>query len=245
VTPRLEELKLFRHQQEEKSQGLVEYGLTGQKDDIIETTCKEGRRKDSSKQSNNFRASKKRKTGSGYGGENVEYKRQRSSVGKIIASEAPDREEFDFKNILKAERDTKPGILLSGGSDQEIGEANLSPLKQAVYMDECTAYVSNLAMEANEEHIHQFFNECGGVKAIRLVRNRSNGISRGFAYIDFENEEKLSAALAKNKQKLFGKKISIARSNPNENQRRGSVASGRGERASFGRGGGTITEEKQ
>uniref|UniRef100_A0A0D6R1C0 RRM domain-containing protein n=1 Tax=Araucaria cunninghamii TaxID=56994 RepID=A0A0D6R1C0_ARACU len=249
VTPRLEELRLFQQQQEAKSQGLVESAPTGQKAGFQKsTTDKEEIDKDSSKHLNSVQSSRKRKAGVGYNEENVESKRPKQLAGKGPTSEAPDREDLGLNTIDNPKRDTVPGKLVSRGSDQQTGVANLGPVKQAVYTDECTAFASNLAFEATEEHIRQFFGECGGVKAIRLLRDKYSGKSRGLAYIDFENEEKLFAAVAKNKEKLLGKRISIARSNPKESKRgklqQGTVASSRGGQASSGRGSGTRTEVK-
>ena len=39
-------------------------------------------------------------------------------------------------------------------------------------------------------------------------------LMKGLAYVDFLDEEHLAAAIAKNRQKLIGKKLSIARSDP-------------------------------
>lgn len=43
---------------------------------------------------------------------------------------------------------------------------------------------------------------------------------QGLAYVDFSDDEHLAAAVAKNKQKLLGKKLSIARSDPKHSQKR-------------------------
>ncbi|KAJ6937886.1 hypothetical protein NC652_012239 [Populus alba x Populus x berolinensis] len=43
----------------------------------------------------------------------------------------------------------------------------------------------------------------------------------GLAYVDFVDDEHLAAAITKNKQLLFGKRLSIARSDPKQNRRDG------------------------
>lgn len=45
---------------------------------------------------------------------------------------------------------------------------------------------------------------------------------KGLAYVDFLDDEHLAAALAKNKQKLIGQKLSIARSDPRRGGRESS-----------------------
>ncbi|KAK8946993.1 hypothetical protein KSP39_PZI006981 [Platanthera zijinensis] len=84
------------------------------------------------------------------------------------------------------------------------------------YADKCTAFLSNLSLEANENHIRGFFTDSGGVTSIRLLRERFSGKPRGLAYVDFSDEKHLAAAIAKNKQKLLGKKLSISRSDPTQ-----------------------------
>lgn len=48
-------------------------------------------------------------------------------------------------------------------------------------------------------------------------------MKQGIAYVDFEDEETLAAAVAKNNQKLClrGREVSIARSNPSGGRARG------------------------
>ena len=45
---------------------------------------------------------------------------------------------------------------------------------------------------------------------------------KGLAYVDFLDEEHLAAAIAKNRLKLIGKKLSIARSDPKRGGRESS-----------------------
>ncbi|XP_006659057.1 squamous cell carcinoma antigen recognized by T-cells 3 [Oryza brachyantha] len=91
--------------------------------------------------------------------------------------------------------------------------------KPNFYSDKCTAYVSNIDLTANEEHIRRFFSDVGGVTAIRLLRDKFTKKSRGLAYVDFLDNEHLEAAIRKNKHKLLGKKVSVARSDPSKGKK--------------------------
>ncbi|MED6113486.1 hypothetical protein PIB30_071256 [Stylosanthes scabra] len=91
---------------------------------------------------------------------------------------------------------------------------NLPPKESKTYSDQCTAFISNLNLKANYEHIRNFFSDVGGVVAIRILNDKFTGQSRGLAYVDFVDHEHLSAALAKSKQKLLGKRLSVLRSDP-------------------------------
>lgn len=250
VTPRLKELRLFQQQEETKSQEIVEPSSIGQKDVITKSHTKE---KDtqpaSNKRSNSLQASRKRKTGVGYNDGKDQFKRQKGAQGKGLSYVAPDKEgELGLSNRDDKERDTVSRELVDREANQQTEVANLDSSAKPVYTDQCTVFLSNLSLEVTEEQLRRFFSDTGGVVAIRLLRDRFSGKPRGLAYIDFENEEKLSSAVEKNRQKLLGKRISIARSNPKQSQRersgRGHITGGRGGRALSGRGSGTRTDER-
>lgn len=48
---------------------------------------------------------------------------------------------------------------------------------------------------------------------------------QGLAYVDFSDEEHLVAAIAKDKQKLLGKRLNIARSDPKQGRNKSSTRS--------------------
>ena len=45
-----------------------------------------------------------------------------------------------------------------------------SAAEQQFYKDNCTAFLKNLPFRAEEEQVEQFFEDCGGTKAVRLIR---------------------------------------------------------------------------
>ncbi|KAF0900817.1 hypothetical protein E2562_035314, partial [Oryza meyeriana var. granulata] len=53
--------------------------------------------------------------------------------------------------------------------------------KSNFYSDKCTAYMSNIDLTANEEHIRRFFSDIGGVTAIRLPASGDHGEKAVFA----------------------------------------------------------------
>lgn len=125
------------------------------------------------------------------------------------------------------------------------------PSKPVVFKDECTAFLSNVAFEVTEEDLKVFFSP-SRVKEVRILRERGTARPRGLAYVDFEDEESLTAAIAKNKEELKGRPLSIARSDPKGGRGGGrgpganrggrTSASGRGEgRGGSGRGDSSIT----
>ncbi|KAL2924582.1 Squamous cell carcinoma antigen recognized by T-cells 3 [Bienertia sinuspersici] len=71
---------------------------------------------------------------------------------------------------------------------------------------------------ANYEDLRKFFSDVGGVQSIRILKHRDTGKSRGLAYVDFCDDAHLDAAVAKNRQWLLKKKLSIARSDPSKSK---------------------------
>ncbi|XP_031498749.1 uncharacterized protein LOC116263234 [Nymphaea colorata] len=215
VTPRLEELQLFQIQQEAKHQNHPSLESVERKGENL---------------ANN--TSKKRKTDRGFSAMHPEAKRQKQiSDGKPKSMSKQGR---GFVGTSEHSSELVRPTSANEGSDEEKPREDSKP---SLYIDQCTAFISNLSLDVTEEHLHNFFSEMGGVTAIRLLRDKFTGKSRGLAYVDFTDNEHLEAGIKQNRQKLLGKKVSIARSDPKQSKRSsGSGTSrGRGGRASDGR----------
>ncbi|KAL2609096.1 hypothetical protein R1flu_027669 [Riccia fluitans] len=114
-----------------------------------------------------------------------------------------------------------------GGADQARGKRPKETRK--LYHDECTAFLKNLSFEITEDELREFFSDSCGVKEVRLLWDKFKDQPRGLAYVEFEDEESLAAAVAKDGQELGGRIISIARSAPTKGGRGGgAVWGGRG-----------------
>ncbi|CAJ1963814.1 unnamed protein product [Sphenostylis stenocarpa] len=193
VTPRLEELQLFRIQQESKSAEESERNLKRN-------------------------AREKRKLGSDITEEQSPSKRLRDMGNPRNAPEENKYKDQNTSHVTKVE-----GVNLKNNKmDDTPSGQQFSHEKNKTYSDQCTAFISNIHPTANYEHIRNFFNDVGGIVAIRILHDKFTGKSRGLAYVDFLDDEHLAAAVAKNKQKLIGKKLSIARSDPKRGGRESS-----------------------
>ncbi|KAK9767498.1 Splicing factor, variant 2 [Basidiobolus ranarum] len=73
--------------------------------------------------------------------------------------------------------------------------------------DDFTVFISNLNPETDEVEIAEFFKDCGTVVDVRIVKDKDS-ISKGYAYIEFADEEQAQKAQAKDGQVLNGKEIS-------------------------------------
>ncbi|XP_040581790.1 RNA-binding protein 34 [Lepeophtheirus salmonis] len=73
-------------------------------------------------------------------------------------------------------------------------------------------FVGNLDFSVNEEELRSHFLVCGAVSNIRLVRDKSTGIGKGFGFINFMDSDGVLNALELNHTELKGRKIRVMRS---------------------------------
>jgi nucleolar protein 12 len=74
-----------------------------------------------------------------------------------------------------------------------------------------SAFVSNLPFDVTEEQIRQHFNECGDVKAIRVVHDRFSGLGKGVAFVEFSEKECVEKAIKLNGTTLKEREIRVAK----------------------------------
>ncbi|KAL1222530.1 Pre-mRNA-processing factor 39-1 [Cardamine amara subsp. amara] len=208
VMPRLEELRLIRLQQE----STPVKPPAGLKEHNSQKSTREKRKAGPNVEEESLAKRQKRK---GQKVNEVEVEGQSETVPNTKSVKAENRK--------------------AANSNKEETE-DVKPVKPKVYTDECTAFLSNLSVKVQEEDIHKFFSDVGGVDSIRILLHKDTGKPRGLAYVDFVDDEHLAAAIAKNRKMFLGKKISIARSNPKKGKkefiRRGNEGSGSSKDAS-------------
>lgn len=73
--------------------------------------------------------------------------------------------------------------------------------------------VRGISYEADENDLGNWFEEKGAsVEAVKLLKDRETGRSRGMAFITFEEEEGLRTALGLNNSEHMGRTIFISNS---------------------------------
>jgi RNA recognition motif-containing protein len=71
-------------------------------------------------------------------------------------------------------------------------------------------YVGNLAHSATEDDLQQAFAQYGTVSAVRMVKDRETGRSRGFAFVEMpDNNEAASAIKELNLREISGRSITV------------------------------------
>ncbi|CAI9765278.1 unnamed protein product [Fraxinus pennsylvanica] len=200
VTPRLQELHLFKLQQENQTVGAP----TDERENLVRKNLREKRKPVSSSMDEQSPAKRRKdldqKNNKAYGND--------KGHGRHLAEANEVAQVHDSKADSASTKETK----------------NHSPRKPVIYSDQCTAFISNLSLQATDKDLRSFFNDVGGVGAIRILTDKDKR-PRGLAYVDFSDDAHLAAAVEKNRQSLLGKRLSIARSDPQRG--RGKKTAGR------------------
>ncbi|KAK4739542.1 hypothetical protein R3W88_003239 [Solanum pinnatisectum] len=201
VTPRLEELQLFKLQEAKNVSVSVDDGDNSSRKNVRE----------------------KRKPVSNLIEEQSPAKRHKDKAKNVkITSEDGEGHAKEPVKVNNKKPDVAASKPLSGSKKENKDVASGKPQQ---YNDQCTAFVSNLNLKATHDDLRRFFSDVGGVVAIRILTDKFTGKSRGLAYVDFSDDKHLAAAVAKNKQTLLGKRVSIAKSDP-KGRKKGNAAPG-------------------
>lgn len=96
-------------------------------------------------------------------------------------------------------------------------------------------FVGNLANEVTDEDLRVNFSEAGRVVAVNIIRDKYNGLSKGFGFVEMETEKDAQEAIKMfNGGTLRGKAITVNEARPKKDfgggggQCRGGYGGGRG-----------------
>jgi len=88
-------------------------------------------------------------------------------------------------------------------------------------------YVGNLSFQTEEPQLEQLFSSLGQVASVRLVRDHETGRSRGFGFVEMNDDSQARAACeALNQQEFEGRRLTVNEAKPQE--RRDGGGGGRG-----------------
>ena len=89
-------------------------------------------------------------------------------------------------------------------------------------------YVGNLSYNTDETQLEQLFATLGEVAAVRLVRDRETGRSRGFGFVEMTNDANGRTACDQfNQHELDGRRLTVNEARPQEQRTFGGPASSR------------------
>lgn len=95
-------------------------------------------------------------------------------------------------------------------------------------------YVGNLAFSVTDDELQQAFSSFGNVNSARVVMDKMSGRSKGFGFVEIEDDGAADEAIDKmNGQTIAGRAIRVSEAKPQEPR-----TGGGGGRGGFGGGGG-------
>ena len=95
-------------------------------------------------------------------------------------------------------------------------------------------YVGNLSWSMTDDDLMNLFTEHGSVTSAKILKDKMNGRSKGFGFVEMEDDEAAKTAIAAlNETEVQGRKLIV-----NESQPRQEGSGGGGYKKSFGGGGG-------
>ncbi|NWR16546.1 RBM34 protein, partial [Emberiza fucata] len=74
-----------------------------------------------------------------------------------------------------------------------------------------SVFLGNLSYDIRDDAVREHFQDCGDVVGVRVVRDRTTGLGKGFGYVLFENTDAVHLALKLNNSVLMGRKIRVQR----------------------------------
>jgi cold-inducible RNA-binding protein len=95
-------------------------------------------------------------------------------------------------------------------------------------------YVGNLSYSASEDELRNLFSQYGTVESVAVITDRDTGRSKGFAFVEFANDQEAQAAIsALNGKEMSGRSLSVSPARPKTEG-----GGGGGGRGGYGGGGG-------
>ena len=89
-------------------------------------------------------------------------------------------------------------------------------------------YVGGLPYAVTDQRLEEVFSEHGTIESARVVTDRDTGRSRGFGFVEMENQSEAESAIsALNGTDLDGRTLTVNEARPREN-RSGGYGGGRG-----------------
>lgn len=139
-------------------------------------------------------------------GENADKKLEGRENGDMEISRSSDGEQAKPETITHDKEGLKPLTAKSEG-DGVRGSRGTGEVEPK------TIFINNLAFNVSEVDLRQEFEFAGKINEVRMPR-RSDGASKGIAYVQFEKDEYVETALSKHMKPIKGRAAWVRRSKP-------------------------------
>jgi RNA recognition motif-containing protein len=99
--------------------------------------------------------------------------------------------------------------------------------------------VSGLSYRISDDDLRQLFEEYGAIKSAKVITDRETGRSRGFGFVEMDNDDEAKRAIEElTGAEYDGKVISVTEAKPKTDKPRGGGGFNRERSGGFNRGGG-------
>lgn len=158
----------------------------------------------------------------------IKKNRERDNDG-LECSKNKNRSKEQSSNGIKDENSVN--FVINDNSMDVSSESNLvnslnditvSSESKRQYDDKNTVFLSNLSFNVDKDKIYRCLHECGPIKEIRLVEKKglfNKSRCKGFAYVEFMEEDGVNKALHKDRCLIDGRPVYIARSADKSNRK--------------------------
>uniref|UniRef100_A0ACD5YQZ3 Uncharacterized protein n=1 Tax=Avena sativa TaxID=4498 RepID=A0ACD5YQZ3_AVESA len=93
--------------------------------------------------------------------------------------------------------------------EMQGGDANASTAEAKEQVDARSVYVGNVDYACTPEEVQQHFQACGTVNRVTILTDKF-GQPKGFAYVEFLEQEAVQEALNLNESELHGRQIKVS-----------------------------------
>jgi RNA recognition motif-containing protein len=78
-------------------------------------------------------------------------------------------------------------------------------------------YVANISFSLREDELEKVFGKYGAVSSVKIIKDRDTGKSKGFGFVEMEDEEEGAAAVdAVNGMQVGGRELKVKKAFPRE-----------------------------
>lgn len=83
-------------------------------------------------------------------------------------------------------------------------------------------YVGNLPFSTTDDDLSELFNPFGTVNSARVIKDKFTDRSRGFGFVEMENDEEADKAISEvNGKSIDGRMLKVSEARPRQDKRRG------------------------
>ncbi|KTW29330.1 hypothetical protein T552_01285 [Pneumocystis carinii B80] len=107
----------------------------------------------------------------------------------------PKRDILNAYIVYETEESSKNALVLNGTLllNRHIRVDSIA--HPTPHVSKRSIFIGNLSFDAQEEQLWSYFNHCGEIEFVRIIRDSKTNVGKGFAYVQFKNQESIDEAL--------------------------------------------------